>query len=161
MLPSSNYTYYCFSSKRHGTIKHLPPEQLRQHRIQQSYIHLLCYNYNINNNHSPEPREYCQGTIITRDLRHQHMQAWNCSGTNEIWKWIFLWYFNQRFIHKIKLTWVEIKKWTTYNIYIHSKYCSLTLCSPNPDLHSLSSLLQSYNGLNPDKSWPLFLTNQE
>jgi len=153
MLPSSNYTYYCFSSKR--------LEQLRQHRIQQSYIHLLCYNYNINNNHSPEPREYCQGTIITCDLRHQHMQAWNCSGTNEIWKWIFLWYFNQRFIHKIKLTCVEIKKWTTYIIHIYSKYCSLTLCSPNPDLHSLSPLLQSYNGLNPDKSWSSFLTNHE
>jgi len=114
------------------------------------------------NNHSPEPTEYCQGTIMSCDRsRHQHMQAWNSSDTNEIWKWIFLWYFNQGFIHKIKLIWVEIKKWTTYNIYIHSKSCSLTLCSPNTDLHSLSSPLQSYNGLNPDKSWWLFLTNQE
>jgi len=48
-----------------------------------------------------------------------------------------------------------------YIQYIHPKSCSLTLCSPNPDLHSHSSPLQSYNGLNPDKSWQLFLTNKE
>jgi len=160
MLPSSNHTYYCLSSKSYGTIKHLSPEQLIQHYIQQSYLHFLCYNYNTTNNHSPEPTEYCQGTIMSCDLsRHEHTRAWNWSGTNEIWKWTGLWYFNQGFIHKIK--WVEIKKWTTHTIYIYSKSCSLTLCSPNPDLHSLSSPLQSYNGLNPDKSWWLFLTNQE
>ena len=51
MLPSSNHAYYCLSSKSYGTIKHLSLEQLIQHHIQQSYIHLLCYNDNITTIH--------------------------------------------------------------------------------------------------------------
>ena len=160
MLSSSNYNYYCLSSKRHGTIKHFLPEQLLQHHIQQSYIHLLCYNYNITTIHQNQQNTAgVQSYHVVSDTnicRHGTVIVQMKYGNG-----LFLWYFNERFIHKIKLIWVEIKNRTTYNIYIHSKSCSLTLCSPNPDLHSLSSPLQYYNGLNPDKSWQLFLTNPE
>jgi hypothetical protein len=119
----------------------LPPQQL--HHIQQSYIHLLCYNnYNITNNHSPEPREYCQGTIKSWS------QVPTYAGIELKWyKWNMEMYVLtevQLKVHKQnKINMNRKLKMNYIQSYIHSKSCRWTLCSHNPDLHNLCSPLQS------------------
>jgi hypothetical protein len=115
----------------------LPPQQL--HHIQQSYIHLLCYNnYNITNNHSPEPREYCQGTIKSWSQMPTYagMELYWSKWNMEMYVLIVL----QLTVHKQnKINMNRHLKMNYIHDYIHSKSCSWTLCSHNPDLHSLFS----------------------